>query len=137
GPGAALHRGRPSPLRDRRGVCAGAPQRRPRALVHRVRGRSRPYGPPYPPHHLRRGARCGEAGRGLAGVVRGRAGSTVHGPSRAACDAVRNGRAAAAVLLNPTKVRDVFAVADAGEVMPPKSTYFVPKVPSGLVIRAV
>ncbi|PYO60326.1 MAG: hypothetical protein DMD70_08790 [Gemmatimonadetes bacterium] len=55
----------------------------------------------------------------------------------AAFDAVRHGRAAAAVLLNPTKVRDVFAVADAGDVMPPKSTYFVPKVPSGLVIRAV
>ena len=52
-------------------------------------------------------------------------------------DAVRNGRAAAAVLLNPTKVRDVFAVADAGVVMPPKSTYVVPKVPSGLVVRAV
>ena len=56
---------------------------------------------------------------------------------RAAFDAVRNGRAAAAVLLNSTKVRDVFAVADAGEVMPPKSTYFVPKVPSGLVVRSV
>jgi len=56
---------------------------------------------------------------------------------RAAFDAVRNARAAAAVLLNPTKVRDVFAVADAGDVMPPKSTYFVPKVPSGLVMRAV
>jgi uncharacterized protein (DUF1015 family) len=55
----------------------------------------------------------------------------------AAFDAVRNGRAAAAVLLNPTKVRDVFAVADAGDVMPPKSTYFVPKVPSGLVMRPV
>ena len=26
-------------------------------------------------------------------------------------------------------------VADAGDVMPPKSTYFVPKVPSGLVLR--
>src|SRR4029077_14350150 len=48
---------------------------------------------------------------------------------RAAFDAVRNGRGAAAVLLNPTKVREVFAVADAGDVMPPKSTYFVPKVP--------
>jgi uncharacterized protein (DUF1015 family) len=34
-------------------------------------------------------------------------------------------------------VRDVFAVADAADVMPPKSTYFVPKVPSGLVVRAV
>ena len=55
----------------------------------------------------------------------------------AAFEAVRNGRAAAAVLLNPTKVRDVIAVADAGDVMPPKSTYFVPKVPSGLVMRPV
>jgi uncharacterized protein (DUF1015 family) len=54
----------------------------------------------------------------------------------AAFDAVRNGRAAAAVLLNPTKVQQVFAVADAGDVMPPKSTYFVPKVASGLVLRS-
>jgi uncharacterized protein (DUF1015 family) len=49
----------------------------------------------------------------------------------------RQGGAAAAVLLNPTKVEQVFAVADAGDVMPPKSTYFVPKVPSGLVLRPV
>ena len=56
---------------------------------------------------------------------------------RAAFDAVRGGRAAAAVLLNPTKVAEVFAVADASDVMPPKSTYFVPKVPSGLVVRRV
>src|SRR5213592_1321425 len=48
---------------------------------------------------------------------------------------VQHGGAAAAVLLNPTRVDQVFAVADAGDVMPPKSTYFVPKVPSGLVIR--
>jgi uncharacterized protein (DUF1015 family) len=54
---------------------------------------------------------------------------------RVAFDAVRNGKAAAAVLLNPTKVAQVFAVADAGDVMPPKSTYFVPKVPAGLVLR--
>lgn len=47
------------------------------------------------------------------------------------------GKALAAVLLNPTKVEQVFAVADAGDVMPPKSTYFIPKVPSGLVIRSV
>jgi uncharacterized protein (DUF1015 family) len=57
--------------------------------------------------------------------------------ARAAFDAVRQGRAAAAVLLNPTKVSEVFAVADAGDVMPPKSTYFVPKVPSGLVVRGI
>jgi len=54
---------------------------------------------------------------------------------RAAFDAVRHGKAAAAVLLNPPKVEQVFAVADAGDVMPPKSTYFVPKVPAGLVLR--
>ena len=50
---------------------------------------------------------------------------------------VQEGGAAVTVLLNPTKVEQVFAVADAGDVMPPKSTYFVPKVPSGLVLRPV
>jgi uncharacterized protein (DUF1015 family) len=40
--------------------------------------------------------------------------------------------AAAVVLLNPTGVSQVFAVADAKAVMPQKSTYFIPKVPSGL-----
>jgi uncharacterized protein (DUF1015 family) len=50
---------------------------------------------------------------------------------------VQQGGAAVAVLLNPTRVEQVFAVADAGDVMPPKSTYFVPKVPSGLVLRPV
>jgi uncharacterized protein (DUF1015 family) len=48
-----------------------------------------------------------------------------------------HGKAVAAVLLNPTRVEQVFAVADAGDVMPPKSTYFIPKVPSGLVLRSV
>ena len=47
--------------------------------------------------------------------------------------AVSGGEAAAAVLLRPTPVTDVLAVADAGGVMPQKSTYFVPKVPSGIV----
>jgi uncharacterized protein (DUF1015 family) len=48
---------------------------------------------------------------------------------------VRPKGASVAVLVNPTKVEQVFAVADAGDVMPPKSTYFAPKVPSGLVLR--
>ena len=52
-----------------------------------------------------------------------------------AVDAVRRGGATAAVLLNPTRIEQVFAVADAGDVMPPKSTYFFPKVPSGVVLR--
>jgi len=49
---------------------------------------------------------------------------------------VRNGRSAGvAVLVRPCRVEQVFAVADSGGVMPPKSTYFVPKVPSGMVLR--
>ena len=55
--------------------------------------------------------------------------------AKEALDTVQHGGAAMAVLLNPTKVEQVFAVADAGDVMPPKSTYFIPKVPSGLVLR--
>jgi len=55
----------------------------------------------------------------------------------AAFDAVRKGAAAAAVLLNPTRVDQVLAVADANDIMPPKSTYFIPKVPSGLVLRSL
>jgi uncharacterized protein (DUF1015 family) len=51
--------------------------------------------------------------------------------------AVRRGNATAAVLLKPTRIAQVFAVADAGDVMPQKSTYFTPKVPSGLVLRPV
>jgi uncharacterized protein (DUF1015 family) len=51
----------------------------------------------------------------------------------AALHAVRDGKAGAAVLLNPPAVEDVLAVADAGEFMPPKATFFTPKVPSGLV----
>ena len=39
-----------------------------------------------------------------------------------------------AVLLHPTPVEDVLGVADAGGTMPPKSTFFYPKVPSGVVL---
>jgi uncharacterized protein (DUF1015 family) len=46
------------------------------------------------------------------------------------------GAAAQAVFfMNPTKVQQVRAVADAGEVMPQKSTFFYPKIASGLVIN--
>jgi len=55
--------------------------------------------------------------------------------AREALLAVRKGGATCAVLLNAPKVEQVFAVADAGEAMPPKSTYFIPKVPSGLVLK--
>jgi uncharacterized protein (DUF1015 family) len=51
----------------------------------------------------------------------------------AAVDALRRGEASAAVLLTPPAVRQVLDVADAGAVMPPKATFFTPKVPSGTV----
>jgi uncharacterized protein (DUF1015 family) len=37
--------------------------------------------------------------------------------------------------LHPTTVAELFAVADAGEVMPPKSTWFEPKLRSGLFVH--
>jgi hypothetical protein len=49
-------------------------------------------------------------------------------------DEVTRGEAVAGVLLNATSVEQVLAVSDAGAVMPQKATYFMPKVPSGLVI---
>ncbi len=45
--------------------------------------------------------------------------------------------AQAAFALYPTSVGELFAVADAGELMPPKSTWFEPKLRSGLFIHAL
>ncbi len=45
--------------------------------------------------------------------------------------------AAIAFALHAASVDDVMAVADAGEVMPPKSTWFAPKVKTGLVARLI
>jgi uncharacterized protein (DUF1015 family) len=47
--------------------------------------------------------------------------------------AVDEGRAEAAFLVRPLRVEDVFARAARGEVMPEKSTYFYPKLLSGLL----
>lgn len=52
-----------------------------------------------------------------------------------ALSAVEAGRAEAALFLTPPRVADVRAIALAGGRMPHKSTYFYPKVLSGLVIR--
>ncbi|MCC7547753.1 MAG: DUF1015 domain-containing protein [Burkholderiales bacterium] len=46
---------------------------------------------------------------------------------------VDSGEMAAAFSLHPTRMRDLMAVADAGRVMPPKSTWFEPKLADGLV----
>jgi uncharacterized protein (DUF1015 family) len=55
--------------------------------------------------------------------------------ARDAVDQVRSGAADLAVIVNPTRVEQVAAVALAGERMPEKSTYFYPKAPTGLVLR--
>ncbi len=49
--------------------------------------------------------------------------------------AVAKGTAEAGVLLRPVSVRQIQAVAEAGERMPEKTTYFWPKPLTGLVFR--
>ena len=49
--------------------------------------------------------------------------------------AALEGRAEAIFLLRPTPIEQVRAVAAAGETMPPKSTYFFPKLLTGLVFN--
>jgi uncharacterized protein (DUF1015 family) len=49
-------------------------------------------------------------------------------------DKVRNGPFQTAFFLNPTSVKDVKKVALTGQRMPPKSTYFYPKLLTGMVI---
>ncbi|MBD3402776.1 DUF1015 family protein [candidate division GN15 bacterium] len=48
---------------------------------------------------------------------------------------VDSGKYALAFSLHPTTVEQLLAVADAGEVMPPKSTWFEPKLRSGMVVN--
>jgi uncharacterized protein (DUF1015 family) len=55
--------------------------------------------------------------------------------ARAALAAVREGKAAGAVLMNPPSIADVEQVSDAGATMPEKSTYFYPKLLTGLVMN--
>ncbi len=49
--------------------------------------------------------------------------------------AVRAGEAAVAFHLFPTSLDELFAVADSGQVMPPKSTWFEPKLRGGVVVN--
>jgi|SRR5690242_418461 len=49
--------------------------------------------------------------------------------------AVDRGEAEAAFLLRPTRIDDVFTRARAGQVMPQKTTYFYPKLTSGLLFQ--
>ncbi len=52
-------------------------------------------------------------------------------------EAVEAGTCRVAFLINATRVEQVTAVADAGEVMPQKSTFFYPKLATGMVFNSL
>jgi uncharacterized protein (DUF1015 family) len=66
--------------------------------------------------------------------VPGDALSYVHSLGEAVA-AVGQAQCRLAVLMRSTPVRQIVEVAEAGESMPAKSTFFHPKLPSGLVIH--
>ena len=51
--------------------------------------------------------------------------------------AVDSGECAVAFSMFPTSLDELFEVADAGEVMPPKSTWFEPKLAGGVVLHQI
>ena len=50
---------------------------------------------------------------------------------------VRSGRAAVAFSMYPTSLDDLMTIADEGGIMPPKSTWFEPKLRDGLLIHEI
>ena len=50
---------------------------------------------------------------------------------------VKSGKAAVAFSLYPVSVNDLMNISDAGEVMPPKSTWFEPKLRDGLLMHLI
>jgi uncharacterized protein (DUF1015 family) len=52
-------------------------------------------------------------------------------------EAVNSGRAAVAFSMYPVTVGDLMAISDAGGIMPPKSTWFEPKLRDGLIIHLI
>lgn len=52
-------------------------------------------------------------------------------------DAVATGAASFGVLLRPVTIEQILAIADGGERMPPKSTFFAPKPRTGVVLRSL
>jgi uncharacterized protein (DUF1015 family) len=60
----------------------------------------------------------------------------IRGPQALAA-AVDSGAAAVAFAMHPTRIEDVMSIADAGGIMPPKSTWFEPKLRDGLLVHLV
>ena len=56
---------------------------------------------------------------------------------KALADKVDSGENAVAFAMEPVTVEEMMAIADAGAIMPPKSTWFEPKLRSGLFVHAV
>ena len=56
-------------------------------------------------------------------------------PTQALEVRVDAGEAALAVSMFPTSMEQLMAVADAGAIMPPKSTWFEPKLLSGFFVH--
>jgi uncharacterized protein (DUF1015 family) len=54
-----------------------------------------------------------------------------------AVDAVTSGASTAAVLIRPVSVAEIERTAREGALMPPKSTFFTPKLRTGLVVRSL
>jgi uncharacterized protein (DUF1015 family) len=48
---------------------------------------------------------------------------------------LRSGDADCAVLIRPVSLQEIRRTADTGELMPPKSTFFTPKLLTGMVWR--
>ena len=55
--------------------------------------------------------------------------------ARRAAEELREGQGTVALYLNPMSPDDVFRATAEGEVMPQKSTFFYPKIPTGMVFR--
>jgi uncharacterized protein (DUF1015 family) len=52
-------------------------------------------------------------------------------------DAVNGGRAAVAFSMHPVTIDDLMSIADEGGIMPPKSTWFEPKLRDGLLVHVI
>jgi uncharacterized protein (DUF1015 family) len=57
--------------------------------------------------------------------------------TQALAHAVDSGRAAVAFSMHPVTIDDLMSIADEGGIMPPKSTWFEPKLRDGLLVHLI
>ena len=93
---------------------------------------------PYPPHSPVRRLAAAVLGHGFLFPLLGGQPNVTLGytpDAGLACRQVERGQARVAGLLPPVHTAELMAVVDAGERMPPKSTYFWPKPLTGIALR--